>query len=58
MLRCPVCKKEAAWENNPYRPFCTGRCRLVDLGAWVDGRYSIAGGENDDDHERETGPEG
>lgn len=57
MLRCPVCKKEVTWEGNPYRPFCSERCKLMDLGAWVDERYSIAGGEHDNDQQCEAGPE-
>jgi endogenous inhibitor of DNA gyrase (YacG/DUF329 family) len=31
------------WEGNPYRPFCSGRCKLRDLGNWADERYRIAG---------------
>jgi len=31
------------WEDNPWRPFCSERCRLVDLGCWVDEDYRIAG---------------
>lgn len=29
------------WEGNSYRPFCSERCRLIDLGAWLDEKYSI-----------------
>ena len=29
--------------DNPSRPFCGERCKLIDLGAWAEGRYSIAG---------------
>lgn len=39
--RCPACGKPAAWENNPSRPFCSERCRLLDLGKWADGSYAI-----------------
>jgi len=41
-VMCPICGKEAIWEENPYRPFCSERCKLVDLGAWVDEEYRIA----------------
>ncbi len=41
--RCPGCKRETAWTNNPFRPFCSERCRLLDLGAWVEERYRIPG---------------
>ncbi len=40
---CPQCKKMTPWEDNPWRPFCSERCRLVDLGCWVDEDYRIAG---------------
>jgi endogenous inhibitor of DNA gyrase (YacG/DUF329 family) len=56
-LRCPICKKEAAWEDNPNRPFCSERCRLIDLGAWADEGYSIAGRDEDDNQPSEGGTE-
>ena len=35
---CPLCRGESEWSNhNPYRPFCSARCRLIDLGEWVAG---------------------
>ncbi|GIW41520.1 MAG: DNA gyrase inhibitor YacG [Candidatus Binatia bacterium] len=40
---CPICSKPVAWEGNPFRPFCSERCRLVDLGAWLGERYRIPG---------------
>jgi len=39
---CPSCKKEAPWEGNPFRPFCSERCRLLDLGKWAAEEYRIA----------------
>jgi endogenous inhibitor of DNA gyrase (YacG/DUF329 family) len=42
-VRCPVCRKEAAWRDNPYKPFCSERCRLVDLGKWASGEYRVPG---------------
>ncbi len=42
-VRCPTCRRETPWAGNEHRPFCSERCRLVDLGAWVDERYRIAG---------------
>ena len=42
-LRCPTCRKLAPWEENAFRPFCSKRCRTVDLGAWLDERYRIPG---------------
>jgi len=40
---CPACKKETAWKDNPFRPFCSERCRLIDLGKWASEEYRIAG---------------
>lgn len=31
------------WDGNPDRPFCSARCRVVDLGNWADERYRVAG---------------
>jgi uncharacterized protein len=42
-VRCPVCRKEKAWKDNPFRPFCSERCRLTDLGKWASEEYRIAG---------------
>ncbi|MEW6611283.1 MAG: DNA gyrase inhibitor YacG [Pseudomonadota bacterium] len=38
---CPQCHKPAPWEGNPYRPFCSERCRLLDLGAWASEQYRV-----------------
>ena len=40
-IGCPTCKKEVAAEAKQF-PFCSERCRLVDLGNWLDGKYRIA----------------
>ena len=58
-VKCPTCRTEVEWENNPYRPFCSERCRLIDLGAWVEERYRIPGSkpeasERDRDDEDES----
>ena len=42
-LQCPHCLGPSQWEENPYRPFCCERCRLLDLGRWMKGDYRIAG---------------
>ncbi|RLA92809.1 MAG: hypothetical protein DRG69_08255 [Deltaproteobacteria bacterium] len=39
--RCPQCGREVPWEGNPYRPFCSERCKMVDLGRWVGEEYRI-----------------
>jgi len=35
-LRCPTCKKEFSPEESTAMPFCSERCRLIDLGRWLD----------------------
>ena len=42
-MRCPTCRGPVAWQGNPHRPFCSERCRLVDLGSWASERYRIPG---------------
>jgi endogenous inhibitor of DNA gyrase (YacG/DUF329 family) len=46
-VKCPTCRKETAWENNPHRPFCSKRCQLIDLGAWTEERYRIPGDDGE-----------
>jgi endogenous inhibitor of DNA gyrase (YacG/DUF329 family) len=47
MVPCPTCKKEVAYSNdNQFRPFCSKRCRLIDLGAWLEEGYSIPAAED------------
>ena len=42
IVKCPTCEKAVAWiESSKYRPFCSERCRLIDLGEWADGIRSI-----------------
>ncbi|MCS6873262.1 MAG: DNA gyrase inhibitor YacG [Pyrinomonadaceae bacterium] len=41
LVKCPNCKKETEFVGNPFRPFCSERCKLIDLGAWVDEEYKI-----------------
>ncbi len=46
-VRCPQCRKPALWSDNPHRPFCSERCKLLDLGAWADEDYRVAGSQVD-----------
>ena len=48
VVACPQCRTEVEWSNNPYRPFCSERCRLVDLGAWLGEKYTIPGSLTDE----------
>jgi len=42
-IQCPTCRRELDWDNAPFRPFCSERCRLVDLGAWLTEQRAIPG---------------
>ena len=44
--RCPNCSKPMVMR---YRPFCSARCRDLDLGKWLDGSYAVPAVEIDDD---------
>jgi len=42
LVACPTCQKKSPWsQENPDRPFCSARCKLIDLGAWASESYSI-----------------
>jgi endogenous inhibitor of DNA gyrase (YacG/DUF329 family) len=41
-VRCPICKKEVAFDD-PNMPFCSDRCRTIDLGNWASEKYVIPG---------------
>lgn len=47
-IRCPSCRREVRWEGNPWRPFCSERCRTLDLGAWAAEKYRIPADETTD----------
>lgn len=48
-MKCPTCARPIAWsEEFPERPFCSERCRLIDLGAWLSGDRAIPGEPVDD----------
>lgn len=40
-MTCPTCRRQAPFEGNPYRPFCSERCKLIDLGKWASGAYRV-----------------
>jgi endogenous inhibitor of DNA gyrase (YacG/DUF329 family) len=42
LVSCPQCGKATPWNSaNAYRPFCSERCKLIDLGAWATESYRI-----------------
>lgn len=53
IVKCPTCRRAVAWSDaSAYRPFCSDRCRLIDLGAWLSEKHAIPSDEQanlDDD---------
>ena len=51
-MRCPICKtpvdESQAGKPGSYFPFCSERCKLIDLGRWLGGRYQIPVVEKDE----------
>lgn len=42
IVKCPTCGKDVEWTStNKFRPFCSERCKLIDLGAWASGQNAI-----------------
>ncbi len=52
IVKCPTCKRSVEWvPESVFRPFCSDRCRLIDLGAWLTEKHTIpdAAAETDED---------
>jgi len=43
LVKCPTCKRSIDWSASEFRPFCSDRCRLIDLGAWLTEKHAIPG---------------
>jgi hypothetical protein len=49
---CPRCGKPVAWApENAFRPFCSERCKTIDLGAWATERYRVGAAEQEAEDE-------
>jgi endogenous inhibitor of DNA gyrase (YacG/DUF329 family) len=61
-MTCPICKKPSTARHDPknpnrFAPFCSARCRDIDLGRWLDGKYQIPVDQTDEgDEQVEAGP--
>jgi endogenous inhibitor of DNA gyrase (YacG/DUF329 family) len=44
-MKCPTCQQPTTYQNNPFRPFCSERCKLIDFGAWVNEEYAVPADE-------------
>lgn len=43
MRKCPTCRKPIGWQDNPWRPFCSERCKLIDFDKWTSDEYRVPG---------------
>ena len=60
VVKCPTCGKPVTWdENAKWRPFCSERCRLIDLGEWASESHRIPGDRKlpDEFIDQETDPD-
>jgi uncharacterized protein len=57
-VRCPQCSKTVEYlVSNPNRPFCSERCKMIDLGAWASDQYAIPGKSQEADETLELTPD-
>ena len=42
IVACPRCRQRGPWLDAKWKPFCSERCRMVDLGHWFEGNYRIS----------------
>ncbi len=56
MPRCPVCDAAVSLETTPTVPFCSDRCRLIDLGRWLDESYAVPEPPRSDEDDGEGEP--
>jgi endogenous inhibitor of DNA gyrase (YacG/DUF329 family) len=59
IVTCPICGKHVEWTPDAkWRPFCSARCKTIDLGAWANESYRIPAVERDDDDAALPDPDG
>ena len=57
VVSCPICGAAVAWTaENRWRPFCSERCKLIDLGQWATEKYRVPVVEQDPEDESEVPP--
>ena len=47
-VKCPQCHKKFEYYSSDFRPFCSERCRMTDLGYWLNESYSVPAQNNSD----------
>jgi len=59
IVKCPQCKADVPWTaESKWRPFCSERCKLIDVGAWASERYRIETPDTPDASGGPTEPRG
>jgi uncharacterized protein len=59
IVRCPTCDRVVEWTaSSPWRPFCSERCKLIDLGAWASEQRSLPGSAAEAEEKPKTEGEG
>ena len=56
-VKCPTCKKSGEWFAGSYGPFCSKRCKLIDLGKWLGEEFRLSEPLRPDQIEAEAGSE-
>jgi endogenous inhibitor of DNA gyrase (YacG/DUF329 family) len=52
IVRCPACRQDSVYSpENPYRPFCSARCKNLDFGAWASESYRVSAQPDPEDGE-------
>jgi hypothetical protein len=54
LIRCPVCRKQFAPADSPAAPFCSDRCRTIDLARWLEEKYHVPAPPPSDDEDSEA----
>jgi len=57
IIKCSRCGTETSFESNPFRPFCSERCKQIDLGHWVAGSYRIPTKNKEEEEDGMPAPE-
>ncbi|HWD18615.1 MAG TPA: DNA gyrase inhibitor YacG [Verrucomicrobiae bacterium] len=57
IVKCPTCQKEGEWFAGPFGPFCSHRCKTIDLGKWLNEEHVISDPIfTEDDYSRKVPP--
>ncbi|TWT37538.1 DNA gyrase inhibitor YacG [Posidoniimonas corsicana] len=51
-MKCPICQNEFKPDESPALPFCSERCKLIDLGRWLGEEYSLPSIPDPEDDEQ------